>query len=140
LPPVPAPPPSDPVLPTLTAVPSTTLAGVPVMLAAGAFPATATVLLSVPCCLSLSVAVRLTVYVPLSVGVKLNVDDVPKADWPVLDVTLHAYVSGVSASTPSVTVLPTLTAVPSTTLVGAPVMLAVGAFTVTATVLLPEPS
>ena len=68
-------------------------------------------------------AVKLTVYVPSSVGVKLNVDDVPEADWPVLDVTLHAYVSGVSASAPSVTVLPRLTGVPSTTLAGAPVMI-----------------
>src|SRR5439155_755435 len=89
---------------------------------------------------SLSVAVRLTVYVPSSVGVKLNVDDVPEAVWPSLPVMLQAYAIGPSSSTPSVTVLPTLTSVPSTTLVvGAPVIVAVGDFAVTVTVVLSVP-
>src|SRR5438132_8060611 len=98
---------------------------------------TVIVLLSVPCWPFLSVAVKLTVYVPLSVGVKLYVDDVPEATtWPVLSETLHAYVSGVSSSTPSVTVLPMLMGAPIGSLPGAPVMLAVGAFFDTVIVLL----
>src|SRR5207302_1152752 len=82
--------PSVTVLPRLIVPPTGSVPGAPVMLTVGAFADTVTVLVSVPNFPSLSVAVRLTVYVPSSVGVKLNVADVPEADWPLLDVTLQA--------------------------------------------------
>src|SRR5437016_4417396 len=95
---------------------------------ASAVALTVIVLLAVPCWPSSSVAVKLTVYVPSSVGLKLNVDDVPgDTICPLVSTTFHAYVIGVSASTPSVTVLPRLIGVPTGFVPGAPVMLAVGA-------------
>src|SRR5207244_12861693 len=101
---------------------------------------TSVISLAPPCWPASPVSVPTRRSSDLSVGVKLNVDDVPEADWPVLDVTVHAYVSGVSASAPSVTVLPRLTGVPSTTLAGAPVVLAVVASAVTVWALLSVPS
>src|SRR5439155_22631734 len=75
---------------TLIAVPSGELAGAPVIVAVGFTFVTATVLLAVPTPPSLSVTVRVTTYVALSSGVKLNVAALPVLNAAPFFVTFHA--------------------------------------------------
>src|SRR5207302_1794379 len=72
------------------AAPSGLLAGAPPMTGVGATLVTAMVLVSVPAPPSLSVAVRVTPYRPLSSGVKVNEAAPPEAKAAPFFVTLQA--------------------------------------------------
>jgi hypothetical protein len=117
------------VLPSEIAVPSGLVAGAPVIVAVGLTFVTVIVFESLPDPPSLSVAVTLTTYVPLSSGVKLKLAPDPDAKGLPFFVTLQLRVKPavVSAELGSVTLLPSEIAVPSGLFAGAPVIAAVGA-------------
>jgi hypothetical protein len=117
------------VLPSEIAVPSELLAGAPVMFAVGLTLVTLIVFESVPVPPSLSVALKLTTYEPLSSGVKLSEAPEPVANGFPFLVTVQLFVKPavVSAELGSATLLPREMAVPSGLEAGAPVIAAVGA-------------